>query len=104
MYTKKVIVTVRTRHGVTGWFKIRKGICQGYLLSLCLFKLYAKYIIRNAELDESQAEINFWEKYQHLRYAEDTALKAESEEKLKSLLRKVKEESEKAGLKLNSKN
>ena len=63
LYAKQV-VTVRTRHGATGEFKIRKGICQGYLLSLCLFKLYAEYIVRNAELDESQAEINFQEKYQ----------------------------------------
>ena len=63
LYAKQVI-TVRTRHGATGEFKIRKGICQGYLLSLCLFKLYAEYIVRNDELDESQAEINFQEKYQ----------------------------------------
>ena len=83
--------TIRTGHGTTYWFQIRKGVCQGGILSPCLFNLYAEYIMRNAELEEAQAGIN----------ADDTTLMAESEEELKSLLMKVKEDSEKAGLKLN---
>ena len=94
--------TVRTGHGTTDWFQIRKGVGQGCILSPCLFNLYAKYIMKNAGLDEAQAGIKIaGRKINHLRYADDTTLMAESEEELKSLLMKVKEESEKAGLKLN---
>ena len=83
-------------------FQIGKGVHQRCILSPCLFNLYAKYIIRNAGLDEAQAEIKIAERnINNLRYADDTTLRAESEEELKSLLRKVKEESEKVGLKLN---
>ena len=93
--------TVRTGHGTTDWFQIGKGVCQGYILSLCLFNLYAEYIMRNAGLDEAQAGIkNAGRNITNLRYADDTTLMAESKE-LKSLLMKVKEESEKVGLKLN---
>ena len=92
--------TVRTRHG-TDWFQIGKGVRQGCILSSCLFNLYADYIMRNAGLDESQAGIKIARRtINNLRYADDTTLMAESEEELKGLL-KVKEESEKAGLKLN---
>ena len=92
--------TVRTGHGTTHWFQIGKGVCQGCLLSPCLFNLYAEYIMRNG-LDEAQAGIKFaGRNINNLRYADDTTLMAESEE-LKSLLMKVKEESEKVGLKLN---
>ena len=85
------------------WFQIGKGVCQGCILSLCLFNLYAEYIIQNAGLDEAQARIKIaGRNINNLRYADDTTLMAESEEELKSLLRKVKEESEKAGLKLNT--
>ena len=91
--------TVRTAHG-TDWFQIGKGVCQGCILSPCLFNLHAKYIMRNAGLDEAQAGIKIpGRNINNLRYAEDTTLMAESEE-LKSLLMKVKE-SEKVGLKLN---
>ena len=84
------------------WFKIQKGVCQGCILSLCLFNLYAVYIIWNAALDDSQAGIKISRRnISNLRYADDTTLMAESKEELKSLLMKVKEESEKAGLKLN---
>ena len=94
--------TVRTGHGATDWFQIGKGICQGCILSPCLFNLYAEYIIRNAELEEAQAGIKIARSnIYNLRYADDTTIMAESEEKLKSLLMKVKEESEKVGLKLN---
>ena len=94
--------TVRTEHGTTDWFQIGKGIHQGYIFSPCLFKLYAEYIMRNARLDEAQAEIKIARRnINNLRYADDTTLMAESEEKLKNLLMKVKEESEKVGLKLN---
>ena len=93
--------TVRTEHGTTHWFQIGKGVCQGCVLSPCLFNLYAEYIMRNAGLDEAQAGIKIaGRNINNLRYADDTNLMAESEEELKSLLIKVKEESEKAGLKL----
>ena len=93
--------TVRTRHGTTDWFKIGKGICQGCILSPCLFNLYAEYFMRNAGLDEAQAEIKIaGRNINNLRYANDTTLMAESEEEQKNLLMKVKEQSEKAGLKL----
>ena len=93
--------TVRTGHGTTDWFHIGKGECQGYILSPCLFNLYAEYIMRNAGLEEAQAGIKIaGRNINNLRYADDTTLMAESEE-LKSLLMKVKEESEKVGLKLN---
>ena len=94
--------TVRTGHGTTDWFQIRKGVCQGCILSPCLFNLYAEYIVRNAGLGEAQAGIKTaGRKINNLRYADDTTFMAEREEELKSLLMKVKEESEKAGLKLN---
>ena len=94
--------TVRTGHGTTHWFQIGKGVCQGYILSPCLMNLYAEYIMRNAGLDEAQAGIKITRKnINNLRYADDTTLMSESEEELKSLLMKVKEESEKVGLKLN---
>ena len=90
--------TVRTGHGTTDWFQTGKGVCQGSILSLCLFNLYAEYIMRNAGLDEAQtARRNI----SNLRYADDITLMAESKEELKSLLMKVKEENEKAGLKLS---
>ena len=93
--------TVRNGHGKTDLFQIRKGVCQGCKLSPCLFKLCAEYIMRNARLDEAQAGIKIARRNTNtLSYADDTTLMAESEE-LKSLLMKVKEESEKAGLKLN---
>ena len=94
--------TVRTGHGTTDWFQIGKGVCQGCILSPCLFNLYAEYIIQNARLDEAQAGINISRRnINKLKYADDTTPMAESEEKLKSLLMKVKEQSEKVGLKLN---
>ena len=94
--------TVRTAHGTTDWFQIGKGVCQGCILSPCLFNLYAKYIMRNAGLEEAQAGIKIARRnINNLRYADDTTLMAESEEELKSLLMKVKGESEKVGLKLN---
>ena len=84
------------------WFQIGKGVRQGYILSPCLFNLYAEYILRNTRLDEVQAGIKIaGRNINHLRYADDTPLMAESKEELKSLLMKVKEESEKVGLKLN---
>ena len=93
--------TVRTRHGTTDWFQNGKGVHQGYILSPCLFKLYAEYIMQNAGLDEAQAGIKIaGRNINNLRYADDTTL-MESEEELKSLLMKVKEESEKFGLNLN---
>src|SRR5574337_730197 len=95
-------VTVRNGHGKTDWFQIGKGVCQGYILSPCLFNLYAEYIMRNAGLEETQAGIKIARRnMNNLRYADDTTLMAESEEELKSLLMKVKVESEKVGLKLN---
>ena len=88
--------TVRTRHGIAYWFQIRKGVCQGCILSPCLFNLYAEYIMHNARLDEAQAEIRIaGRNIYNLRCADDTTLMAESEEELKRLLIKVKEESEK---------
>ena len=93
--------TVRTGHGTTDWFQIGKGVCQGCILSPCLFNLYAKYM-RNAGLEEAQAGIKIARRnINNLSYADDTTLMAESEEELKSLLMKVKKESEKVGLKLN---
>ena len=93
--------TVRTGHGTTDWFQIGKGICQGCILSPCLFNLYARYIMGNAGLDEAQAGIKIARRnITNLTYADDTTLMAENEE-LKSLLMKVKEESEEVGLKLN---
>ena len=90
--------TVRTGHGTTGWFKTGKGVPQGGILSPCLFNLYAEYIMRNAGLDESQAGTKIaGRNSNNLRYADDTTLMAESKEELKSILMKVKEESEKAG-------
>ena len=84
------------------WFQIGKGVHQGCILSLCLFNFYAEYIIWNAGLDEAQAEIKIVTRnINNLRYADDTTLMAESEEELKNLLMKLKEQSEKAGLKLN---
>ena len=93
---------VRTRHGTTDWFQIGKGVRQGYILSPCLFNLYAEYIMTNTGLEEAQAGIKIARRnINNLRYADDTTLMAENEEELKNLLMKVKEESEKAGLKLN---
>ena len=93
--------TVRTGHGTTDWFQIGKGVRQGCILSPCLFNLYAKYIMRNAGLEEAQAGIKIARRnINNLRYADDTTLMAESEEELKSLLMKVEEESAKVGLKL----
>ena len=94
--------TVRTGHGTTDWFQIGKGVHQGCILSPCLFNFYAEYIIRNARLDEAQAGIKTARRnINNLKYTDDTTLMAESEEELKSLLMKVKEKSEKVGLKLN---
>ena len=94
--------TVRTGHGTKDWFQIGKRVCQGCILSPYLFNLYAEYIMRNAGLDEAQGRIRIaGRNINNLRYAGDTTLMAESEEELKSLLMKVKEESEKLGLKLN---
>ena len=94
--------TVRTRHGTTDWFQIWKGVRQGCILSPCLFNLYTEYIRWNARLDEAKAGIKTAPKnVNNLRYADDTILMAESEEELNSLLMKVKEDSEKSGLKLD---
>ena len=94
--------TVRTGHGTVDWFQIGKGVCQGCILSPCLFNLYAEYIMWNAGLDEAQAGMKIGGRnFNNLRYADGITLMAESEEKLKSLLKKVKEENEKAGLKHN---
>ena len=90
--------TVRTGHGTTDWFQIGKGVRQGCILSPCLFNLRAEYIMRNAELEEARAGIKIVRRnINNLRYADNTILMAESEEELKSLLMKVKEESEKVG-------
>ena len=94
--------TVRTGHGTTDWFQVGKGVCQDCILSPCLFNLYAEYIMRNAGLEEAQVGIKIaGRNINNLRYADDTTLMAESEEELKSLLMKVKEECEEVGLKLN---
>ena len=94
--------TVRTGHGTTDWFQIGKGVHQGYILSPFLFNLYAEYIMVNARVDEAQAGIKIaGRNISNLRYANDTTLMGESEEELKNFLMKVKEESEKVGLKLN---
>ena len=94
--------TVRTGHGITDWFQIRKGVHQGCILSPCLFDFYAEYIMRNTGLEETQTGIKIaGRNINNLRYADDTTLMAESEEKLKTLLLKVKVESEKVGLRLN---
>ena len=94
--------TVRTGHGTTDWFQIGKGVLQGCILSPCLFNLYAEYIMRNAGLEEAQARIKIaGRNINNLRYTDDATFMAESEEELKSLLMKVKEEGEKVGLTLN---
>ena len=94
--------TVRTGHGTMNWLEIGKGVCQGCILSPCLFNLYAEYVMQNAGLDEAQAGIKTaGRSINNLRYADDTTLMAESEEELNSPLMKGKEESEKAGLKLS---
>ena len=94
--------TVRTGHGTTDWIQIGKGVHQDYILSPCLFNLYAEYIMRNTGQEEAQAGIKIaGRNINHLRYADDTTLMAESKEELKSLLMKVKEESEKVGFKAN---
>ena len=94
--------TVRTGHGTADWFQIGKGVCQSCILSPCLFNLYAEYIMRNAGLEEAQTGIKITRRnINNLRHADDSTLMAESEEEIKSLLVKVKEESEKVGLKLN---
>ena len=94
--------TVRTGHGTTDWFQIGKGVCQGFILLPCLCNLYAEYIMRNAGLEEAQAGIKIARRnINNLKYVDDTTLMAESEGEQKSLLMKVKEESEKVGLKLN---
>jgi len=94
--------TVRNGHGITDWFQIRKGVRQGCILSPCLFKLHSEHIMRNAGLDEVQAGIKTAGRNpNNVRYADDTTLMAESKEELKSLLMKVKEDSERVGLKLN---
>ena len=91
-------VTVRTGHGTTEWFQIGRGVYQGFILSPCLFNLYAEYIMSNARLDEAQAGMEIaGRNINNLSYADDPTLMAESEEELKSLLMKVKEESEKVG-------
>ena len=93
---------VRTGHGTADWFQIGKGVCQGFILSPCLFNLYAEYVMKNAGLDEAQVGIKIaGRNITNLRYADDTTLMAESGKELKSLLMTVKEESEKVGLKLN---
>ena len=94
--------TVRAGPGTTDWFQIGKGVCQGCVLSPCLFNLYAEYIMQNARLDEAQAGIKIaGRNINNIRYADDTTLMTENKEEFKSLLMKVKEESEKVGLKLN---
>ena len=94
--------TVRTGHGTTDWFQMRKGVHQGCVLSACLFNLYADYIMKNSGLEETQAGIKIARRnINNLGYADDTTLMVESEEELKSLLMKVQEENEKVGLKLN---
>ena len=102
MQVRKQQATVRTGHRTTVWFQIGEGVCQGCILSPSLFTSYAEYIMRNARLDETQAGIKIaGRNINNLRYEDDSTLMAESEEELKNLLMKVKEESEKADLKLN---
>ena len=104
LISRKIVIftTVRTGHGTTDWFQIGKGLRQGYILSPCLFNLHAEYIMRNAGLETAQAGIKIaGRNVNNFRYADDTTFMAESEEELKSLLMKVKEESETVGLKLN---
>ena len=91
----------RTGHGKTDWFQIGKGVCQGCILSPCLFNLYAVCTMRNAELEEAQAGIKVARNISHFKYADDTTFMSKSEEDLKSLLMNMKKESEKAGLKLS---
>ena len=99
------VAAVRTGHGKTDCFQIRKGVHQGCILSPCLFNLYTEYIMRNAGLDEAQAGIKIaGRNFNNLKYADDTTLMEESKEELKSLLMKVKEESEKVGLTQHSEN
>ena len=93
--------TVRTGHGTTDWFQIGKGVRQGCILSPCLFNFHAEYITQNARLDKAQAGIKIGRNINNFRYADDTTLMAEMEEELRSLLMKVKAESEKVGIKLN---
>ena len=94
--------TVRTRHGKTKWFQIGKGVCQDCILSPCLFNFYEEYIMQNARLEEAQAGIKIaGRNINNLRYGDDTTLMSESEEELRSLFMKVKNESEKSGLKLS---
>ena len=94
--------TLRTGHGITDWFQIRKGVSQGYILSPCLFNLYAVYFMTNAGLDEAQARVKIARRnINNPRYTDGTTLMAECDEELKSLLMKVKEENEKVGLKFN---
>ena len=94
--------TVRTAHGITEWFQIGKGVCQGCILSLCLFNLHAEYVMQNAGMDKVQSGIKIaGRNINNLRYTDDTTLRAETEKELKSLLMKEKEKSEKVGLKLN---
>ena len=101
-FIKSLEETLRIGYGTTDWFQIGKGVCQGCILSPCLFNSYAEYIMKNAGLEETQAGIKIARRnINNLRYADDTTLMAESEEELKSLLTKVKEESGKVGLKLN---
>ena len=98
----RISICNKSGHGTTDWFQIGEGVCQDCTLSACLFNLYAEYIMRNAGLEEAQAGIKTaGRNINNLRYADDTTLMAESEEELKSFLMKVKEESEKVGLKLN---
>jgi len=93
---------IRTGHGITDWFQIGKGVCQGFILSFCLFNLYAEYIMRNAGLEEAKTGIKIvGRNINNLIYADNTTLMAESEGEIKSLFMKVKEETEKVGLKLN---
>ena len=101
LYARQEVIVI-TEHGTTDWFQTGKGLCQGCMLSPCLFNLYAVYIMWNARLDEAQVGIRIPRgNINNLRYADDTTLMAEREEELKSHLMKMKEESEKAGLKLN---
>jgi len=94
--------TVRTRHGKTEWFQIGKGVCQDCILSPCLFNFYEEYFMQNARLEEAQAEIKIaGRNINNLRYGDDTTIMSESEEELRSLFTKVKNESEKSGLKLS---